>query len=189
MEEDVVHLREKGSIKDALHIMIEKNIGGIPIVDDDIRVNAIISERDFVWLLDGVTTNKKIEDCMSRNVVSISPDLPIGEVTNNMITQGFRRFPIRKNGVLFGMITASDVLRYLASGEVFNKLISGDASEALNVPVKELIKKEIVTITSERDLGEAAHLMAENNIGSLPVVDNGTLVGIITERDFIKSLI
>lgn len=189
MREDVVYLSDKSSIKDALHCMIEKNVGGVPIVDSDLRVKAIVSESDFVRLLDGVTTGKAVAECMSRDVVTIGPDLPVGEVTNNMITRGFRRFPVRRDGVLFGMVTATDVLRYLASGEVFNKLVSGDASEALKVPVKELIKRELVSITSEQDLGEAAHLLTKHRIGSLPVVDNGVLTGIITERDFIKSLV
>ena len=189
MEENVVFLSEKSSLKDALHIMIEKKIGGVPIVDDDERVRAIVSEQDFVWLLGGVTTGKIVEDWMSREVVSISPDLPIGEVTNSMITHGFRRFPIRRDGVLLGLITASDVLRYLASGEIFNKLVSSDSEETLRAHAKELIRKEVVTATSGMDLGEAADLMVEHRIGSLPVVDRETLVGIITERDFIKSLI
>ncbi|PHP45296.1 CBS domain-containing protein [Methanosarcinales archaeon ex4572_44] len=189
MEENVISLSEKSSLKDALHTMIEKKIGGVPIVDDDERVKAVISEQDFVWLLGGVTTGKIVEDWMSKEVVSIAPDLPIGEVTNSMITHGFRRFPIIRDGVLFGLITASDVLRYLANGEIFNKLVSSDAEEALHVHAKELIGKEVVTATPAMDLGEAADLMIEHKIGSLPVVDGETLVGIITERDFIKSLI
>ncbi|CAD6493133.1 MAG: hypothetical protein AEth_00469 [Candidatus Argoarchaeum ethanivorans] len=189
MEENVVSLNEKSSINNALRIMIEKNIGGIPIVDGDNRIRAIISERDFVWLHDNMATSKNVKECMSNNVISISPDLPISEAASNMITHGFRRFPVKKEGVLFGMITASDVLRYLASGEVFNKLISADASEALDVPVKELVTKEVITVAPGVDMGAAAHLMVENKIGSLPVVDDEKLVGIITERDFIKSLI
>jgi CBS domain-containing protein len=189
MEENVASLSERSSLKDALQLMIEKNIGGVPIVDDDERVKAIISERDFVWLIDGMKTGKKIEECMSRDVVSISPDLPVGEVTNSMMKHGFRRFPVRKNGMLFGIVSATDVLRYLASGEVFHKLVGGDSSDALSVPVKELIKKNVITVTPEKDLGEAAHLMVENKIGSLPVVKGERLVGIITERDFIKSIV
>lgn len=189
MEENVISLSEKSSLKDALHTMIDKKIGGVPIVDDDERVRAIISEQDFVWLLSGITTGSTVEEWMTREVVSITPDHPIGEVTNSMITHGFRRFPIIRDGVLLGVITASDVLRYLASGEIFNKLVSGDSEEALSVHAKELIRKEVVTATPTMDLGEAADLMVEHGIGSLPVVDGETLVGIITARDFIKSLV
>jgi acetoin utilization protein AcuB len=52
----------------------------------------------------------------------------------------------------------------------------------------EIATKKVVTVEPHVDVGIAAKLMRENNIGALPVVSDGKLVGIITERDFFKVI-
>jgi CBS domain-containing protein len=52
----------------------------------------------------------------------------------------------------------------------------------------EIATKEVATISPEADVGQAAKIMREKNLGALPVVQNERLVGIITERDFFKII-
>ncbi len=188
MEENVVSLNEKDSLKDALSIMIKENIGGIPIIDSGGRVSAIVSERDFVFLVSGIVTGKTVNDYMSKNIVTAASDMSLGTATKSMINNGFRRLPIIKDNVLIGIITASDVMRFLGSGDIFNKLITGSAKEVFEVPIRTLIRRDVVFVRSDADLGEAAGIMLDKNVGSLPVLEEGELKGIITERDFVRAM-
>ncbi len=188
MEENVVCLNEKNSLKDALNTMLKENVGGIPITDDDDRVKAIITERDFVFLTSDVVTGKKVSEYMSKNVVTAPPDMPVGTAAKSMVSNGFRRLPIIRDNVLIGIITASDILRFLGSGEMFNRLITGSAAEVFEVPVRTLIKRDVIFTRSDMDIGEAAGLMLGKNVGSLPVLEEGELKGIITERDFVRAI-
>lgn len=189
MKKDVVSLGVNDNISSAIKTMIEKNIGGIPIVDDDNVVVGIVSERDFVRTVADITTSKSVHKYMSNKVVTASPDISVGEATRTMIEKGFRRIPIVKEDVLLGIVTASDVMRYLGSGEIFQKLMTGDVSDAFQVPLKSLILRDIVWTNSGIDIGEAAALMLKNKVGALPIIDDGELCGILTERDIIKALV
>ena len=189
MKKDVVSLGVNDNISSAIKTMIEKNIGGIPIVDDDNVVVGIVSERDFVRTVADITTSKSVNKYMSNKVVTASPDISVGEATRTMIEKGFRRIPIVKEDVLLGIVTASDVMRYLGSGEIFQKLMTGDVSDAFQVPLKTLILRDIVWTNSGIDIGEAAALMLKNKVGALPIIDDGELCGILTERDIIKALV
>lgn len=189
MEEDVVFLNEKDSLKDALNTLIKENIGGIPITDSEGKVKAIVSERDFVFLISGIVTGRTVNDYMSRNVVTAPSDMSVGTATRSMINNGFRRLPVIRDDVLIGIITASDIMRFLGSGDIFNKLVMGKADEVFNVPIRTLIRRDVVSTRSDVDLGEAAGIMLDKNVGSLPVLEDSELKGIITERDFVRSMV
>ena len=188
MEENVVSLNMKDSLKDALSTMINENVGGIPIMDDDKKVKAIISEKDFISLVAGIMTGKTVKEYMSTKIVKAQPDMPIGTAAKSMIDNGFRRLPVVRDDVLIGIITATDIMRFLGSGDIFEKLVTGNNGEIFKIPISTLIKREVVFIKSETELGEAASIMLDKNVGSLPVFENRELKGIITERDIVRAI-
>jgi CBS domain-containing protein len=81
-----------------------------------------------------------------------------------------------------------DIIRFFGSGKVFRYLRSGTIIQVLNTPAMEIATKEILTIDPEADVGQAAKLLREKDIGALPVVSGERLVGMITERDFFKII-
>lgn len=189
MEENVVTLNEKDSLKDALNTMLKENIGGIPITDSEGRVQAIISERDFVFIVSGIVTGKTVNDYMSKKIVTAPSDMSVGTAAKSMINNGFRRLPVIRDNVLIGIITASDIMRFLGSGEMFERLVTGNAREVFEVPVSTLIRRDVIFTKSDVDLGVAASVMLDKNVGSLPVLEDGELKGIITERDFVRAMV
>ncbi|MFZ2410458.1 MAG: CBS domain-containing protein [Candidatus Methanoperedens sp.] len=189
MEENVVTLNEKDSLKDALDTMLKENIGGIPITDSEGRVQAIISERDFVFIVSGIVTGRTVNDYMSKKIVTASSDMSVGTATKSMINNGFRRLPVIRDNVLIGIITASDIMRFLGSGDMFDRLVTGNAREVFEVPISTLIRRDVVFTKSDADLGVAASVMLDKNVGSLPVFEDGELKGIITERDFVRAMV
>lgn len=188
METNVISLNVKDSLKDALNTMMKEKIGGIPITDGDGTVKAIISERDFVFLISGIVTGKTVEGYMSKQIVTAPSDMSIGAAAKSMINHGFRRLPVLRDNVLIGIITASDIMRFLGSGDMFDRLVTGNAREVFEVSVSTLIKRDIIFTTSEVDLGEAANVMLDKDVGSLPVLEEGELKGIITERDIVRAM-
>ncbi len=188
MEENVISLNEKDSLKDALDLMIKESVGGVPITDSSSRVKAIVSERDFIFLIAGVMTGKTVNEYMSKEVVTAPPYMTVGEAARSMVTNGFRRLPIIRDNVLIGIITASDILRFLGSGEMFDRLVTGNVREVFEVPVRTLINKDVLFTASDIDIGEAASIMLDKKVGSLPVLEEGELKGIITERDFVLAI-
>jgi CBS domain-containing protein len=68
-----------------------------------------------------------------------------------------------------------DIIRFFGSGEVFKYLKSGTMTQVLNTPAFEIATKEVATVKSNADVGEAAKIMQEKNIGALPVARNKNL--------------
>ncbi len=188
MSDKLTYASDNDSLNDVLKLMYEKNVGGLPIVDEDTRIKAIITEEDFVRFCRGLDTGLSVESFMSPNVVTAPAQTTIEKMTRMIIQKGFRRMPVVQDGVLMGMVTASDIMKYLGSGAAFEKVVTGDIGEVMNQPVKSLIKRSLLTTEKKVDLGQAARKMLDSDIGSLPVMDKGSLVGILTERDYVRAL-
>ena len=189
MTQEVVSVYTSAKISDAIDIMVKHKLGGLPVVDEESRVWAIVTERDIVTIFGGMISGAKVADLMSKKVVTATPKTSILEAEKRMIKNGFRRLPIISEGKLVGIVTVMDILRFFGSGKVFQHLQSGTIDQVLQTPVIETAVKDVVTIDRNVDVGEAAQLMWEKGIGALPVLENERLIGIITERDFFKLIV
>jgi CBS domain-containing protein len=160
----------------------------LPVVDEKNSVKAIVTERDIAVLFADRTSGVTVAQLMSENVVTALPKTTIFEAEKTMVTQGFRRLPIISDGKLIGIVTAMDIIRYFGCGEVFSHLRSGTIIQVLNTPALGIATKDVSTVEPETDVGQAAKIMREKDIGAVPVVKKGVLVGIFTERDFFKMI-
>jgi predicted transcriptional regulator len=77
---------------------------------------------------------------------------------------------------LVGLVSYRSLIHLLAQGELWKR--------GAPVPVSDVMKKDLITVAPETTTQEAILLMKERRIGSLPVVKDGRLIGIVTERDF-----
>lgn len=188
MAKKIVSVPSTAKVSDAIELMKEHNVGGLPVVDGENRVAAIITERDVMLMFAGKMSRAKVADFMSKKVATVSPMTTILEAERMMIENGFRRLPLVSDAELVGIVTAMDVLKFFGSGRVFGHLRSGTIIQVMQTPVKEIATRDVVTIEAEADVSEAARIMQEKNVGALPVVENGSLAGIITERDFFKLI-
>jgi len=188
MAQDVVSINMTGKISDALDLMKKHMIGGLPVVDDDKRVLGIITEKDIISLFKGRISGVKVRELMTRRVVTTTPGMSIIEAERTMIEEGFRRLPIVTDKKVLGMVTARSILQFFGSGQVFKHLQSGTMAQVLQTSVMEASIKEVDEASPDIDVGEAARIMEQSDRGSLLVVENERLVGIITERDFFKLI-
>jgi acetoin utilization protein AcuB len=122
---------------------------------------------------------------MSRPVISISPETPISEALNMMKIEHVRRFPVIKDRKLVGLVSDRDLLN--ASPSPVSTLSIWEMNYLLNkITVNEVMIKNVLTVTEDTPIEQAARIMADNKIGGLPVMKDGGVVGIITETDLFK---
>jgi CBS domain-containing protein len=188
MNQDVVSIHTSGKISQALELMKDHKIGGLPVVDDGKRVWGILTEHDLIALFKDRISGVKVRELMTRRVVTATPGMSIFEAERTMVEQGFRRLPVVSDKKVLGMVTARSILRFFGSGEVFRHLQSGNMAQVLQTSVLEASIKDVDEVSPDIDVGEAARIMGQKDRGSLLVVENERLVGILTERDFFKLI-
>jgi len=197
MTRKVKYITLKDSITDAIKKMLKYNIGALPVVNHEKKLVGIVSERDFVFLMAGVLNDEIVADHMTENLITTTPGTPIEGASKIMVRNQFRRLPIvgeeRKTPhpekeKLVGIVTSTDILKFLGSNRVFDTIKTNSAEEALNTPVSEIMEKKVVTINSTNTLGQLYKIMAKNGIGGVPVVDYEELLGIITESDLLRAI-
>jgi acetoin utilization protein AcuB len=129
----------------------------------------------------------RIRDVMTKNPVTIDSETLVLDAQKIMKENNIRRLPIVDKGKLVGIITQHDLLE--ASPSPATSLSIHELNYLLaKMKVKEIMKKNPVTITPDTPFEEALRIGQEKKIGSFPVVDNGKLVGIVTESDIVRFL-
>jgi CBS domain-containing protein len=187
MTQQIVTLAHNARIADAVEIIIKKKIGGLPIVDDHGVLAGIVTERDVLEVLAAEHRRLNVEDVMSSSLRVTEPDCPIAAVTRDMTKYRFRRLPVVSDDVLYGIITATDIMQYLGSREVFTRLTTGNVAEVTGLPVRTLIAGELFTTTPDKSVNDAAREMLKKNIGALPVIEDSRLIGLVTEFDLVRA--
>jgi len=187
MTTDVMTIPDSARIHDAVDIIVHHKIGGLPIINSGGILSGIVTEKDVMKVLSTEKSLLAVKEIMSTALKVTNPDSPIGMATREMIRHRFRRLPVVKDDVLFGIVTNSDIVRYLGSGKVFNKLVTGDIGEVMGLPVRTLISGALHTTTPDQNINDAARNMLEKGIGALPVIEDTRLVGLVTEFDLVKA--
>ncbi len=123
---------------------------------------------------------------MTKPVLTISPDIPVQEALAQMHKEHIRRFPvIDKKGKMVGIVSESDLLN--ASPSEATTLSVWEINYLLSkITVERVMAKNVITVTEDTPLEEAARIMADKQIGALPVMKGEKLVGIITETNLFR---
>jgi len=187
MTQRVTTIPHTASIADVTEIIVRKKIGGLPIVDEDEALAGIVTERDVMKALATEETEIMVEEIMSTGLRVTGPETPIGTVTREMMTHGFRRLPLVMDDVLYGIVSASDIMKYRGTGEVFKRLSTGDVAEVMALPVRTLTSGELITTVPDANINDAALKMLQKKVGALPVIEDGRLIGLVTEFDLVKA--
>lgn len=114
----------------------------------------------------------KISEIMTKAAVTDSADDTLAEAAKKMRTQQTGSLLVMDGTRLVGIVTERDVLKAV-----------GQDLDPKNVPLKDVMTTEIVTIGPQTTLKEAAKIMASKWIRHLPVVEGANVVGIISQRD------
>lgn len=112
----------------------------------------------------------QISDLMSFPVFSVAPETPMGEVAAILRKKGCTGLPVVSDGKLVGMISRRD----------FRKI---KRETQLKAPVKAFMSTKIFTIEPGKSPMAAARIMVKHDVGRLPVVEDGKILGIVTRSD------
>jgi CBS domain-containing protein/gamma-glutamylcysteine synthetase len=128
---------------------------------------------------DDGTSYSTVDQVMSTDLFTVHPEDIIDLAANLMEWEHLHYVPVEDHhGHLVGLVTHRAILRMLAKGDG-----SGNVTP---VAVREVMKTDPITVTPEASTIEAVELMRQHQVGCLPVVSKGRLVGIVTEHDFVK---
>ncbi len=129
-----------------------------------------------------------VENRMKREPITISPETGIIEASRLLRQYKIRHLPVVKGGRLVGILTDRDLKR--ASPSPATSLSVYEVNYLLDrLEAKEVMTKQVVTVTPKTTIEEAAELLLAHKIGGLPVVEGDTLVGIVTETDVLEALV
>lgn len=126
---------------------------------------------------------------MTKNPMTVTADTKVDEVAHLMKKHNFRRLPVVDDGKLVGFLSDSDLMRVAPSSATtlsryeINSLLA-------KICVRDIMKKDVVSVNVDATIEEAALIMYKNKIGGMPVVSNmGAVVGVITETDIFKTFV
>jgi len=133
----------------------------------------------------------QVRDVMSRNVVTIGASDSCHDAVERMSRHRIRHLPVVEgDGRLAGVVTDRDLRHRLFAPEVFRAIGEVSVDTLMrSAPVRDAMSSPAVSVRPDEDLADAARLMLEDRIGSLPVVEDGRVVGIITETDLLRRIV
>ncbi len=127
---------------------------------------------------------------MTHNPITITPDTPVADALKLMNEKKVRRFPVidPRTNKLIGIVTEKELL-YASPSPVTSLSIYEINYLLSKLTVEKVMSTEVITVSEDTPIEEAACIMVDHKIGALPVLRGDTLVGIITETDIFKTFI
>ncbi len=175
-------------LTEVLEIMIKYGVGALPVVQKG-TFKGLLTESEIMRVLAGKRVGVKVKDVMTSEVITISPGNTLEELMKLMVATGIRRVPVVEGEELMGIASWKDLVNLIGSHEVFKVVKSGTIDELKSIPVTGITRKKFLTVRKEMDVGEVAEEMKNWEVGHALVIEEGRLVGIITERDIIYGVV
>ena len=150
-----------------------------------------------------------VSETMTTGPLVIQADATVSEAARMMRKRHIGGLPVLDGTRLVGMITDSDLLSLLNTGDLSDDLWLPSPLEIIEVPIREFINWErtrgalrnisgmkvrevmsvpAITINQETEISEAAAVMLREKVVRLPVMDGRTLVGIVTRSDIVQGI-
>jgi CBS domain-containing protein len=204
MTRDVVTVSSITPIEEAGQIFLQKKFGCLPVVRDNNTLRGIITLTDLLRAyvarhdraftrLSGAAPPREgssvpVSALMHQQLITTKPNMSLADVQRLMHDSHIRHVPVLSKNRLVGLITDRDMrdafpspATTLARGEI--------AYQMATTPVKHCMTKNVAWIGPEMDVVQATRLLLQQRFGCLPVLDNGILVGIITEMDCLRGFL
>lgn len=192
MTKNPLTIRPESLVPKAARIMLENKITALPVLENG-KMVGILTNSDLLRFIlaeyPGLKKEILVKHYMTDEVVSIEKDTTLLEAHRLMGTKRIRSLPVLENEAIVGLVTRTDLMSSdpsrLASRK--NQEVS---LKILTQPVEKVMTTPVLTISPEAELTQAAKMMLENKIHSLPVIDvENKMVGIITESDLFLMVV
>ena len=130
----------------------------------------------------------KIKDIMTAEVVTLKVDEELSLASDIMTLARIRHLPVVEGDNLVGIISQRDLFK-ASLASVVGYDYGKDRKHLKTVLIKEVMIKDVVTIEPHAKIYEAGRIMLEKKIGCLPVVQDDSLVGMVTETDILQFFV
>ena len=170
MTSDVVHVEIPGNRDDVLKILKRTGISGVPVIKSK-KIVGIITRKDLL---------RKPEETqlgllMTAKPITIDPDTDMVEAARLLVKKRIRRLPVVENNKLLGLLSVADVIHALATVKCREE-------------IKDTYVSKSFALWEETPLPVVGRVMEISGVDAIPILDaDNTLMGIISERDLIRS--
>lgn len=132
-----------------------------------------------------------VRQLMSQGVVTIEETATCATAAERMVRERIRHLPVvDSRGRLTGIVTDRDLRHHLFEPAVLKDVGAVSVETLLkSVPVSQVMSSPVVSVGADDRLEDAARRMLEDKVGSLPVVEDGRVIGIITETDLLRRIV
>jgi CBS domain-containing protein len=178
MTREVVTIDKDRKLSDALELMEKHRISRLVVVNEG-EIVGMVTDKDILEVMGSsryanrLPSSLHVSTAMSRGVVTINMESDISEAARTMLEHAVKSLPVVNDGELVGIITTTDLLRPLQNSEE---------------GVEKVMTRQVITVSPEDRVIHARRLMLDNGISRLVVVEEGRIVGILTERQLGRAL-
>lgn len=175
-------------LREALETMDEHRLRHLPVMSGG-RVVGVVSDRDLLEATGGVAPadsarldGTRVEEVMHLPPVVAEPEDSVVTISVEVVLRGIGCLPVVEGGALVGIVTEFDLLRLFVEASA-REQPGGD----LDPPVEKHMSRSVVTLSLADSLGEAISSRNGIDVRHLPVVQEGQLVGIVSDRDLRRA--
>jgi len=133
-----------------------------------------------------MATKIPVSSLMTPRVIVANTNTKFDEIVDFFDLYNIQHLPVAEGDRLIGIVSINDIMKYLAK-----KLKSGTAfnlpSLVATFDIKDVMTTNPVCVSPDDDFSKVVELLAEGKFQSVPVVENGLIVGIITNKDVVKA--
>ncbi len=151
----------------------------------------------------------KIRNVMNKDVITCKPDDPVSLLSKLLKENHISGLPVVEKGKVVGVVSETDLLKLFEVPQFTGGLWLPSPFEVIEVPIRNLVRfeefkkafeelkskpvkdimnKEVQSVSPDDSLEEASGVMVKHKVNRLPVIENGRLVGIVARSDIIRGL-
>jgi CBS domain-containing protein len=154
-------------------------------VEENEKLIGVITKADLLPL---VSSQKMVRDIMNKKIHTVYPDDRVIHARRIMIDENIARLPVVNDGNLVGMISDNEIA--FALSDIKKSFPVGRQKHQLDeLLVKDVMKTTVIWTEPNFTAKQAASLMSQKNVGALPVLENGKLIGIISRTDLLRTIL
>lgn len=143
-------------------------------------IGAVLLSDLFPVIINRKNLQGRVSDFMTRKVMTCCADDPLQKVYTTILECGYNALPVIRKKRLVGIVSRRDLLR---EGHLRPSL-----GHPADTPVYDLMTQQVISVTPDDTIQDAADLLVRNNIGRLPVVEDMKLVGILDRHDVLSGV-
>lgn len=180
---------ENITLQTVLQYMTENNLGYVVVVNENYVFKGVIDEASILSKLLNKVFNIKVGEIMKYPALTIYPEATLLEASNLIVDSRVRRLLVTENDVLVGILTVTDILHYILMKEKELELTFHNIEDIFKCKVKDVMNLNIISVSSDSDVGEAVNKIIKNDISCLPVSSRNRLLGVVCRIDLVSKIV